>query len=175
MVATYLLFSDECLNHKVFDNRHEKMNGDWHNNTSKIFFLKSVDLRQYPCLDFQHFFNFQERWKKAIIPKLNPVYWIEFVFFSTVRTASTQLPTGFEIEKKDCPKQTSAFYFYLSLWDEKKLLLHGTHYSFSPSSQLKFWNYLILLHFPCFSQRISKDTNILHILVCMQNNRLKAY
>lgn len=68
VVVTYLLFPDESLNHKVFDNRHEKMNAYWYSNTFKILFLKYVDLRQYPSPNFEHFFRFSRKVKKSPNP-----------------------------------------------------------------------------------------------------------
>lgn len=176
MVATYLLFPDECLKHKVFDNRHEKkgmLNGIVI--LSKFPFENVWTWDSTLLLILNIFSVFKKGEKKALIPKLNPVYWTEFISFRVVRTASTQLPTGLEIEKKTAQNRLLHFIFTWVFEMEKKLFFHGSHYYFSPSSQLKFSNDLILLYFPWFSQRVSKDTNILHILVCMQNNRLKAY
>lgn len=133
-------------------NRHEKMNAEWYSNTFKIFFLKCVDLRQYPSPYFEHFFDFQERWKKALIPKQNLVYWTEFISLRAVRTSSTQLPIGFEIDKKS-PKTDFCILFLLaSLRWKKAVASWYSLFFFSPSSQLKFWNDLIFLYFPCFSQ-----------------------
>lgn len=64
VVVTYLLFPDESLNDKVFDNRHEKMNAEWYSNTFKIFFLKCVHLRQYLSPNFGLFFQFSRKVEK---------------------------------------------------------------------------------------------------------------
>lgn len=93
------------------------------------------------------FLIFKKGQKKPLTPKPNQVYWTEFISFRTVRTATTQLPIGFEIEKKIAQNRLLHFIFTWVFQMKKKLLLHGTYYSFFlPVLNWSFemiWSYFI--------------------------------
>lgn len=84
--------------------------------------------------------------KKALIPKLNPVYWTEFISFRAVRTASTQLPIGLEIEKKNAQNRLLHFIFTWVFEMEKSCFFMVVTIIFLPVLNWSFqmiWSYFI--------------------------------